>query len=681
MCGIFGLIAREGACLRRADFERTLRHLAILSESRGKESAGLHFYIPDLSQAWTVKDRYSMHRLLGSGACGAIMRSSLDMAYESGKGSVGKSVFAIGHSRLVTNGLAELPENNQPVRYGAVTVVHNGIVTNVNEIKKAMPQLSWRAEVDTEAIAALLAEAAGNALDPLRATRGVFAQIHGAASIAWLHDRTTSITLASNTGDLFCHWVENQGILLFASERHFLDTALASRRLRALAGEQRQIKPGTGRTFDLCKSGCNMDFDLAEDSPAQTVTLPINSTATRHQDTQASSFAATTPRPKSANANLLLYNESLLQGLRRCSKCILPETFPFIEYDGSGVCNYCLHYRPRYQAISSAEDAKQSFLKTIEPFRRANEADTLVPFSGGRDSCYGLHVIKNELGLHPITFTYDWGMVTDLARRNIARVCGQLGVQNILVSADIRRKRENIRRNVLAWLKKPSLGIVPLFMAGDKRFLTVSNALKKQNNLRLDLWSGNFYENTDFKSGFCGVTADSTKHRIDHLSFTQKIRLCSYYASRFLENPRYLNRSLPDTLLGFYSYYFAKRVNFFNLFHYMHWDEKTVNDTILSQYGFESATDTRSLWRIGDGVAPFYNYIYVTLCGFSEFDTFRSNQIREGVLSRESALKKVLEENRPRFESLNWYFNAIGLDFDSAVRRINEFQLKESAAL
>ena len=27
--------------------------------------------------------------------------------------------------------------------------------------------------------------------------------------------------------------------------------------------------------------------------------------------------------------------------LRRCSKCILPETFPFISFDVDGVCNFC----------------------------------------------------------------------------------------------------------------------------------------------------------------------------------------------------------------------------------------------------------------------------------------------------------------------------------------------------
>lgn len=59
----------------------------------------------------------------------------------------------------------------------------------------------------------------------------------------------------------------------------------------------------------------------------------------------------------------------------------------------------------------------------LEPYRRANDIpEVLVPFSGGRDSSYGLHVLKTEFNLKIISFTYDWGMVTDLGRRNIARL-------------------------------------------------------------------------------------------------------------------------------------------------------------------------------------------------------------------------------------------------------------------
>ena len=92
---------------------------------------------------------------------------------------------------------------------------------------------------------------------------------------------------------------------------------------------------------------------------------------------------------------------------------------------------------------------------------------------------------------------------------------------------------------------------------------------------------------------------------------------------------------------------------------------------IRDEYDWEVATDTKSTWRIGDGTASFYNYIYYTIAGFSEIDTFRSNQIREGMISSEEGLRFAEEENFPRYESLKWYLEILGLDFVRIIKSIN----------
>ena len=84
------------------------------------------------------------------------------------------------------------------------------------------------------------------------------------------------------------------------------------------------------------------------------------------------------------------------------------------------------------------------------------------------------------------------------------------------------------------------------------------------------------------------------------------------------------------------------------------------------------APDTVTSWRIGDGTAAFYNYIFYTVAGFTEHDTFRSNQIREGQISRDEALQSVREENKPRYQNIRWYLDTIGLDFSETVEVINE---------
>lgn len=89
------------------------------------------------------------------------------------------------------------------------------------------------------------------------------------------------------------------------------------------------------------------------------------------------------------------------------------------------------------------------------------------------------------------------------------------------------------------------------------------------------------------------------------------------------------------------------------------------------EYNWEVATDTGSTWRICDGTASFYNYIYYAIAGFTENDTFRSNQIREGLISRDEALEIVKRENQPRFESIKWYCDTIGLDYKTVINKIN----------
>ena len=60
------------------------------------------------------------------------------------------------------------------------------------------------------------------------------------------------------------------------------------------------------------------------------------------------------------------------------------------------------------------------------------------------------------------------------------------------------------------------------------------------------------------------------------------------------------------------------------------------------------------------------------VAGFSEHDTFRSNQIREGQMTRERALVLVEDENQPRYQNIRWYLDAVGIDFNEAISVVNK---------
>jgi glucosamine--fructose-6-phosphate aminotransferase (isomerizing) len=272
--------------------------------------------------------------------------------------------------------------------------------------------------------------------------------------------------------------------------------------------------------------------------------------------------------------------------------------------------------------------------------------------------------------LNPVAYTYDWGMVTDLARRNISRMCEALQIEHILVAADIRRKREFIRMNVEAWLHRPHLGTIPLFMAGDKQFFYYSDMLSKQMNLPLVIFSQNRLERTDFKVGYCGINDTASYSKLHDLAPSSKIRMALFYAKEFALNPRLINASLIDSAAAYASYYLLPK-RYIQLFDYIDWKEDVVEDTIINKYEWETSPDSHSTWRVGDGTASFYNYIYYKVTGFTEHDTFRSNQIRQGLISRGKAIKLLPAENEPRVDSFKWYCDTIGIDPLDAVQRIN----------
>ena len=141
-----------------------------------------------------------------------------------------------------------------------------------------------------------------------------------------------------------------------------------------------------------------------------------------------------------------------------------------------------------------------------------------------------------------------------------------------------------------------------------------------------------------------------------------------------LQNPSYFNSSLWDSLSGEYYRSFKNKDDYYYIFDYLPWDEKVVDKTLINEYKWELARDTSTTWRIGDGTASFYNYIYYNTAGFSEIDTFRSNQVREGLISRDQALSFSRQENVPRYENIKWYLKMIGIPFKPAIISINKME-------
>ena len=581
-------------------------HLSILAshaKQRGQDSSGIIYVEKDICRI--AKADFDICKLLSST-------------------HLPKTHFIAGHSRLVTNGL----NDNQPVVRDDIALIHNGIILNEQDIWTSL-NIDRKYEIDSEAIIAVAMQARHNGVDFENLASEILAKCRGTVSAVILFVKERKACLFSNNGSLY-YGARGEDIY-FSSEKYPLE------------------KVGCANIKQLLNSGIVIDIPVADE-------MYVHLRQKRKHNLIPPLIYSASEEKK------LIYRP---HNLKRCTKCILPETMPYIKFDSSGICNYCLNYIKRNNPKPTSR-----LLELLEPYRRHKEADCIIPFSGGRDSCWGLHLAVKELRLKPITYTYDWGMVTDLGRRNISRMCSILGVENIIIAADIEKKRRNIALNLKAWLKSPHLGMVSILTAGDKHFFRHVETVKRQTGISLNMWGVNPLEVTHFKAGFLGIPPDFGESRVYMHGLNKQLDYQSRRFKAMLSSPGYFNRSLLDTLSGEYYRSFTEKVDYYHIFDYWRWDERLCNE-VLSQYDWELAPDTTTTWRIGDGTAAFYNYIYYLVAGFTEHDTFRSNQIREGQITRDEALSLVEIENRPRYQNIRWYLDAIRLDFSDVIGAIN----------
>lgn len=675
MCGIFGVIVKEESNYSDVFLKKSLITLAKISETRGKDSSGLCALNKKDHSFNIVKGPIPANQLLKRNKVKDIINETFS---NDNKDNL-KLVF--GHARLVTNGTQLDDKNNQPVTKDNVICVHNGIVVNIDELWNNHAKIKRKYEIDTEVIASLVRMEINEGNSVEYSVVNSIEKIFGTASLAITFKDIQKFVLATNNGSLYV-LNNNEDIIYFASERGMLNGLVERMSLKDEIGSFELFQLKANHIFTINTKNFTFNeksfLDVKSSSNSSDVFLDkkmdINLFSEKSKNKQISTVLDLNEIHLNPNAindkKLLIYPIEKIKKLKRCTKCILPETFPFIEFDQKGECNYCKNHKNKNQPKSLDE------LKAlVEPYRsKDGSPDCFVPVSGGRDSTYVLHFLKKELGLNIITYTYDWGMVTDLARRNIARICGKLGVENIIVAANIHWKRTNIRKNIKAWLKRPELGMIPLFMTGDKYFFYYAYKIKKQLGIDLEVFGVNDLENTNFKTGFGGLAPEFDKKRIYSISLMNQIRLYGFILKNIFRTPSYLNQSVFDSIGSYASRYVTPKKDYYHLFDYMQWDEKTVEDTIINEYRWEKAVDTNSTWRIGDGTASFYNYVYTLVAGFSENDTFRSNQIREGMISREKALTLILDENKPRYNSLKWYLEIINLDFETTIKTINKIK-------
>jgi N-acetyl sugar amidotransferase len=113
--------------------------------------------------------------------------------------------------------------------------------------------------------------------------------------------------------------------------------------------------------------------------------------------------------------------------LKRCSRCVIPETHETIVFDGEGVCNICRQHEYKQEKIDWPAK-KKDLDELIERYRGKGDYDCIVPFSGGKDSTWTLYYLVKEYGIKPLVVRFDHGFLRPKLQENTLKTIRRLGV-------------------------------------------------------------------------------------------------------------------------------------------------------------------------------------------------------------------------------------------------------------
>jgi len=113
--------------------------------------------------------------------------------------------------------------------------------------------------------------------------------------------------------------------------------------------------------------------------------------------------------------------------MKKCAKCLIPETHEMLIFDKEGVCSICRQIEYKNTKIDW-QKRKEEFEELLNQYRGKYDYDCIIPFSGGKDSTFQAYTLIRDFKLKPLIVSFDHGFLRPTNLRNTERTLKKLGV-------------------------------------------------------------------------------------------------------------------------------------------------------------------------------------------------------------------------------------------------------------
>ena len=355
--------------------------------------------------------------------------------------------------------------------------------------------------------------------------------------------------------------------------------------------------------------------------------------------------------------------------IRWCSNCTYPSISAApMEFDDAGKCTGCQMAEVKDRIPANEWTRRTELLRALVERYRCRDGsrhDCVVAVSGGKDSYFQTHVVKEVLGLNPLLVTYDGNNWTDVGWRNMLRMREAFDVDHLVVRPSVSTLK---RLNRLAFQ-----------IMGDMNWhahvgiMTVPMRVAAERGIPLVFYGEHGYLDLCGQFSLDDFPEVTYRDRLEHFArgyewtyFVGREGLTAQQLDtwKYPSDTRLLDLDLRGLFLG----------------NYVHWEANAHIALVTERYGFEISEEPfdrtyRTMSNLDDmhenGVHDYLKYIKF---GYGRGTDHTCKDIRAGLMSRDEAIALVNRYDPVKPRDLARWLDYVGMTEETFDRIADTFR-------